>query len=86
MSYSYSHQLATHIKKRHEEDPEDLLFAVAALCVERDIVPSQIAERVGVSKQAVYDWLQHKYSPKPGVVAELKAYHKELKKIKPAKG
>lgn len=85
MSYSYSHQLATHIKESHDKDPTNVLFAVASLCVDRDIVPAEIATRVGVSKQAVYDWLQLKYAPKPEAVLALAKYLKELKATKKSK-
>jgi transposase len=82
MSYGYSNAMATLIKERHNEDPSNVLYAVAAICVERNIVPSEVAARLNVSKQTIYDYLQQKYSPKPDTLEALKAYLKELKKQK----
>lgn len=85
MPYGYSQTMAALIKERHEDDPSDVLFAVCALCVDRGITPSAIASRVGVSKQAVYMWLQQNTSPSPAALDELKKYLKELNKKQPAK-
>lgn len=80
MSYSYSHQVATLINNKHEEDPGDPIFTLGAICVARNIVPSVIGKRLKVSKQTVYDWFSQKYSPRPDTLDEINKYIKELQR------
>lgn len=82
MSYGYSNSLAVHIKEQAKADPSNPLFALASICVDRNIVPSEIAARISVSKQTIYDYLQLKYSPKPEVLKEINQYLKVLRKSK----
>jgi len=82
MSYGYSNTMAQRIKERHEEDPDDPFFAMLDLCVARNVMLSEVAEKLGVSKQAVYDWIQQKYAVNPDVLDNIKALTKELKSKK----
>lgn len=80
MSYGYSNKMAVLIEDRHEAEPDNILYAVLLLCVAKNIVPSEVAQRIGVTKQAVYDWIQGKYAVNPVYEVELKKFLKELRK------
>lgn len=80
MAYGYSNTMATNIREKHDSNPDDPLYALGAICVDHEIVPSVIAEKLGVSKQTVYDWLAGKYSPKADKLADIKALLKTYQK------
>lgn len=79
MSYGFSYSMAQRIEERHKSDPNDLLFSVLALCVKKNIVPSQIANHLGVSKQHVYNWINGVYVVSDADLKALKQFQKDLK-------
>lgn len=80
MAHGYSHEFAVAIQQRHKDNPDDPVFTLAALCVEKNIVPSEIAARLNVSKQTVYGWFTGGFYPRPDAMEGIKAYTKELKR------
>lgn len=86
MPYGYSNNMAVQIAEKHAQEPTDPLFAMSAICVRHNILPSMIANKLGVSKQTIYDWLSGKYAPRPDKEVDIKKYLKELRKKYPEKG
>lgn len=84
MAYGYSQAMADLIRDKHENDPDDTLFALLIICLDNGIVPSELAQSLGVSKQTVYDWIAERYSPRPdarqAITDLLKAYKKTYRK------
>ena len=79
MSYGFSYSMARRIEERHKAEPNNLLFSTMALCLKKNIVPSQIADHLGVSKQHVYNWINGKYAVSDEDAAALKQFQKDLK-------
>jgi len=52
------------VKQIRGADPSNPAVQLGLLCIEQDIPVSVIAERVGVSRQAVYMWFIGLYRPR----------------------
>lgn len=86
MAYGYSNTMAKQIEEKHRQNPDDPLFALLAICVQQNIVPSTVAAKLGVSKQTIYDWIGGKYSPRPDTFDEIKTQLKQARKQYGKKG
>lgn len=62
MSYGYSARL---IKTNADADENRLGVALGRLCIALDIPVANISQRLGVSKQTVYNWFMGLYDPHP---------------------
>lgn len=62
MSYGYSARL---IRTNAEADINRLGVALGRLCIALDIPVANISQRMGVSKQTVYNWFMGSYDPHP---------------------
>lgn len=83
MAFGFSYPMAVLIQERHHSDPDDVFYAVLAICVERNITPSEISGHIGVSKTAVYDWINGKYAVSDAAKEALRKYLKVLNSKKP---
>lgn len=61
MSYGYS----ARVIQQNEDADQDLLgVQLGALCVLHDVPVSQVAEKLGVSRQTTYNWFMGANSPR----------------------
>lgn len=60
MSYGYSARL---IEINKQADDSRLGVALGRLCIALDIPVTTVSQRMGVSKQTVYNWFMGLYSP-----------------------
>lgn len=59
------------INAQHKKAPDDVVMTLMSLGIERGLSIIEIAELVGVSRQAVYEWIDGSYKPKNFVVARI---------------
>lgn len=79
MSYGYSARL---IKTNADADASRLGVALGRACIALDIPVTNISERLGVSKQTVYNWFMGSYDPHPSFT---EAIHSMLATLQPQK-
>jgi DNA-binding XRE family transcriptional regulator len=82
MPVGYSIAFAEHVKALRKAHPDNPLYELGMLCIAHDISIVELADRLGVSKQAVYDWFDGNYEPKPETVERI---HTQIKKLKTKK-
>ncbi|MHB0978443.1 MAG: helix-turn-helix domain-containing protein [Minisyncoccota bacterium] len=64
MSAGYSYDLVMHITRKRKADPTDVVMKLLALGIKHDKSIIEIADLVGVSRQAIYEWIAGNYKPK----------------------
>ena len=62
MSYGYTARL---IQKNKEASDRSLGVKLGRLCIKHDLSVSEVANTLGVSRQAVYNWFTGVNTPKP---------------------
>jgi transcriptional regulator with XRE-family HTH domain len=62
MSYGYTARL---IQKNKEASGRSLGVKLGRLCIKHDLSVSEVANTLGVSRQAVYNWFTGVNTPKP---------------------
>lgn len=65
MSYGYSLRFASRIKKAYAKDKGNKVLELGMLCVKHDVTASEVAERLGVSRQTFYYWMKTEFKPTP---------------------
>jgi hypothetical protein len=59
-------------------DPEHVGVKLGRICLAQNIPVQEVAARLGVSKQAVYQWFAGRFYPKSEQVARIEALLAEL--------
>ena len=78
MPYGYSNAMATRIREKSDADPGNALYRLCRLCVDNNVMLSTMAARLGVTKQAIYGWLNESYQPTPDVMKKIETQIKRL--------
>lgn len=69
MAYGYS----VHLVKLVKQADEQLLgVRLGRACIDKGIAVAEVAERLGVSRQTVYNWFSGDTSPHPDSIAAVK--------------
>ena len=85
MPFGYSHDFVVDITSKYKSDPKNPVYRLGYLAVKHGIMLSEVADRLGVSKQAVYKWFEGAYQPKEKMLTSIKALNKELRTLKKRK-
>lgn len=80
MPFGYSNRFVTEVNARYAQAPHDAVVELCYLCVQNDIMLSEAAERLDVSKQTIYNWFAGEYKPKPDALKRIETLNKKLKK------
>jgi DNA-binding XRE family transcriptional regulator len=65
MPFGYSNNFVTAVRERARSSPNDPVVRLCYLCIENDMMLSDAAVKIGVSKQTIYNWFNGAYRPKP---------------------
>ncbi len=76
MSYGYSLRLA---ELNRSADQQSLGVRLGRVCISENIPVSNVAKRLGVSRQTIYNWFSGASVPQGGSVALVEAYLTNLK-------
>jgi transcriptional regulator with XRE-family HTH domain len=77
MTYGYSQSTVAANKRASNKL---LGVALGRLCIANDIPVSLIAERVGVSRQTIYNWFEGKHEPNRSTVLAIEKLIDSLRK------
>lgn len=80
MPFGYSNQFVTEVQKKYKAKPTDPVNALCYLCVQQNVMLSSAAEKLGVSKQTVYNWFRGVYQPMPSTVKKIEKLNQQLLK------
>lgn len=80
MPFGYSNRFVNTVQERYRATPDDPVVQMCYLCIQNDIMMSDAAERLDVSKQTIYNWLSGEYRPKADAVKRIEALNRKLKK------
>lgn len=75
MRGGYSHDLVVFLRSNH---PLKTVARLGRVCIEQDIPVKTIAERLGVSRQTVYNWFWAQHEPRTAQLEAIQAYTREL--------
>jgi DNA-binding XRE family transcriptional regulator len=81
MPFGYSHNFALQIEAKYKSDKNNPVFQMGHLAVEKEVMLSEIASELGVSKQAIYKWFEGAYAPKEDVMKKIIKLNKKLEKL-----
>jgi hypothetical protein len=79
MSYGYSARI---IAANHRQDDSSLGVKLGRVCIALDIPVTVVAEKMGVSKQTIYNWFMGAYAPHASCKATVEALILDLDKRK----
>ena len=77
MSYGYSVKL---IELNKSADRRNLGVRLGRICIKHDVSVARVAARLGVSRQAVYNWFAGVSNPKPQVAKKIERYIPKLQR------
>lgn len=77
MSYGYSQRLVNAVT---EAETDSLGVALGRFCIRHDIPVSVVAEELGVSRTAIYNWFDGSSIPSPFYAPRIKAWMQTVKK------
>lgn len=66
MSYGYSARI---IKGNKAANQKLLGVKLGAACIKHDVPVSQVSEKLGVSRQTIYNWFVGEYTPNGKLIA-----------------
>ena len=75
MSYGYSARL---VELNKQADTRLLGVRLGRVCIKKDISVSQVAAKLRVSRQTVYNWFSGAHTPSASVNQQLLAYYNSL--------
>ena len=67
------------VDSNKKADPSHIGVQLGKICIDRDIPVQDVADYIGVSRQAVYLWFVGKALPHPGMRETILGVIKELK-------
>lgn len=70
----YSYEYIQRLKGLAKESRKGSAVKLGVVAVRNNISIANIADALGVSRMAVYDWFSGKYNPKPEQYEALKSY------------
>lgn len=82
MPYGFSYSFVQEVYERAQTTPkgQDVVLDLCLECIKQNIMLSDAAEQIGVSKQTIYNWMKGAYKPRDDATASIKQYLQRIKK------
>lgn len=80
MTTGFSYDLVRRVESALESDPSNPVFLLIHRCIKKNIPISQAASKVGISRAAMYAYMDGLYKPKKDVLNKIESLYKSLAK------
>jgi len=78
MAKGFSYMLVKRVEAALQQDPTNPVFLLVERCIQNNIPVVEAAEKVGITRAALYGYLDGEYKPKKEVLDKIEALYKSL--------